>query len=115
MSVQPLITFKAGQCELTVSDTGRGMTEATLAHVFEPFFTTKTAGRGSGLGLAGSRRIVERSGGSIFIESDTHRGTRVKVFLPARTPGALDHPPRAPGIRRQPQTAHASVRRSRAD
>lgn len=100
--------------QVTVTDTGRGMTEATLARVFEPFFTTKVAGAGTGLGLAGSRRIVERSGGSILIESDTRQGTRVKVLLPARIAGALGHPRRTPGARRQPRATGASVSRSRA-
>jgi two-component system cell cycle sensor histidine kinase/response regulator CckA len=77
---------------LAVTDTGQGMTEAALAHVFEPFFTTKTAGEGSGLGLAGSRRIVERLGGSIFIKSDVGLGTRVDVFLPIHAPSAVGDP-----------------------
>jgi two-component system cell cycle sensor histidine kinase/response regulator CckA len=100
--------------QLTVSDNGRGMTEATLAQVFDPFFTTKSVGAGTGLGLAGSRRIIERSGGSILIESDARQGTRVKVLLPARTAGALGQPRRAPGARPQPQATGASVSRSRA-
>jgi signal transduction histidine kinase len=95
---------------LTVIDTGRGMTEAALAHVFEPFFTTKAAEEGTGLGLAGSRRIVERCGGCIFIHSDTNRGTRVEVLLPARSAGALVGS-RATGHRRRPAVASASMKR----
>jgi len=80
---------------LAVTDTGQGMTKAALAHVFGPFFTTKAAGEGSGLGLAGSRRIVERLGGSILINSDIGLGTRVEVFLPVHAPSAVGDP-RAP-------------------
>ena len=67
---------------MSVSDTGAGMSEVVRAQVFEPFFTTKGE-RGTGLGLATSRNIVQRSGGSIAIESTLGEGTQIHVRLPA--------------------------------
>jgi signal transduction histidine kinase len=67
-----------------VCDTGPGMPPDVQAHAFEPFFTTKEVGRGTGLGLDISRRIVvERHGGQISIESGPD-GTTVAVHLPSR-------------------------------
>jgi signal transduction histidine kinase len=65
-----------------VVDTGPGMPPEVQAHAFEPFFTTKDVGKGTGLGLDISRRIVaERHGGEITI--DSHPGeTVVRVRLP---------------------------------
>src|SRR6185369_396948 len=60
---------------LHVSDTGHGMTPEVAEHIFDPFFTTKDPGKGTGLGLSTVLGIVERSGGSIKVESAPNRGT----------------------------------------
>lgn len=65
---------------ITVADTGSGMDERTLARLFEPFFTTKK--RGTGLGLAVSRKIVEQHGGTIEVESAPNAGTRFHIKIP---------------------------------
>jgi signal transduction histidine kinase len=68
-----------------IEDTGDGMPEDVAAHAFEPFFTTKEVGRGTGLGLDISRRIIaERHGGEIAIDSRPGR-TVVRVRLPSRS------------------------------
>lgn len=65
---------------ISVTDNGTGMDENAKAHLFEPFFSTKD--EGSGLGLATSYGIIRQSGGSIQIESETNKGTTVKIYLP---------------------------------
>jgi signal transduction histidine kinase len=67
-----------------IGDTGPGMPPEVQAHAFDPFYTTKDVGRGTGLGLDISRRIVvERHGGEISIES-TQDETVLRVRLPLR-------------------------------
>ena len=76
--------------EIRVSDNGTGIAPENLVRVFEPFFTTKEVGRGTGLGLPITARIVERFGGSIRIESELDSGTTFVVALPAGATGAVD-------------------------
>jgi PAS domain S-box-containing protein len=66
---------------LTVSDTGSGMDEETLARCREPFFTTKGR-RGIGLGLATVATIVQRAGGHLDIESTIGEGTSISAVFP---------------------------------
>ncbi len=69
-----------------IGDTGAGMTPQVRAHAFEPFFTTKAVGKGTGLGLDISRRIVvERHGGEITIDQQPDE-TIFRVRLPLRAP-----------------------------
>jgi two-component system sensor histidine kinase HydH len=66
--------------ELTVRDSGEGMTTETLRHAADLFFTTK--GSGSGIGLALIREMVERSGGTLKILSEQGEGTEVTIVTP---------------------------------
>jgi signal transduction histidine kinase len=70
---------------IAVTDTGCGMTSGVLARAFEKFYTTKPAGRGSGLGLAMVRTLIERLHGHIEIDSVVGRGTRVTLLLPSQS------------------------------
>jgi signal transduction histidine kinase/CheY-like chemotaxis protein len=67
---------------LSVSDSGVGMDEDTLARAFEPFFTTKATGKGTGLGLSQVYGFASQSGGEVRIDSAPGEGTTVTLRLP---------------------------------
>jgi signal transduction histidine kinase len=67
---------------LSVTDTGTGMSAATMARAFDPFFTTKPIGQGTGLGLSMIYGFVEQTGGHIHLRSGLGQGTTVTIHLP---------------------------------
>src|SRR5271165_17074 len=71
-----------GQIQTVVRDDGCGIPPEILPRLFEPFLTTKETGRGVGLGLAISRSIMERHGGTIEVQSEPGHGTTFTVTLP---------------------------------
>ncbi|MEP7383836.1 MAG: GAF domain-containing protein [Gemmatimonadota bacterium] len=78
--------------QLSISDTGAGMSEETRQRVFEPFFTTKPAGQGTGLGLSVSYGIVQAHGGNIAVESQVGSGSVFHIFVPASGASAATNP-----------------------
>jgi PAS domain S-box-containing protein len=69
--------------ELTVTDTGAGMTPEVAARAFEPFYTTKGLGAGTGLGLSTVDDIIAQTGGTITVTSQPGAGTSFRILIPA--------------------------------
>jgi two-component system sensor histidine kinase HydH len=70
-----------GTSQLTIADTGCGMTSEQVEKVFEPFYTTKT--QGLGLGMPYAKKVIEQHHGAIHIESRQQAGTQIVIELPA--------------------------------
>ncbi|HJV22485.1 MAG TPA: ATP-binding protein [Holophagaceae bacterium] len=77
-------TLPQGAFRLTVRDDGMGMPPEVVARLGEPFFTTKGEGRGTGLGLASVRSILERMGGGLQVESEPGKGTTFHLEIPVK-------------------------------
>lgn len=68
--------------QLTISDSGPGISQEVLSKIFDPYFTTKEVGKGSGMGLSIVRGIISNHNGTISIHSELGKGTTAEIFLP---------------------------------
>jgi PAS domain S-box-containing protein len=68
--------------EISLTDSGCGMSPEVLARAIEPFFTTREVGEGSGLGLSMVYGFTEQSGGHLSLESEPTKGTTARIILP---------------------------------
>jgi CheY-like chemotaxis protein len=75
---------------ISVTDTGEGMSQDTLAKAQEPFFTTKGIGKGTGLGLSMVQGFAAQSGGTMRIKSELGKGTVVTIWLPRSQKSVTD-------------------------
>lgn len=71
-----------GHVEITVRDNGCGMTPEVQERIFEPYFTTKEEGKGTGLGMVITKKIVEEHHGAVDVQSRPGEGTLVKLRFP---------------------------------
>lgn len=71
--------------EISLSDSGCGMSPEAQTKIFDPFFSTKEQGQGTGLGLAMVYGIVKQSGGYIEVQSVENQGTSFRIWLPTTT------------------------------
>lgn len=78
-----VIREKDGQAEVAIKDTGIGMNQEVLENIFEPFFTQNRTGKGTGLGLTISHKIIQQHGGEIEATSEgVGRGSAFTIRLP---------------------------------
>jgi len=71
--------------EISIRDTGTGMSPEIQSRIFEPFFTTKEAGKGTGLGMSAVYGTVQEHGGAITVYSEVGTGTVFHIYLPVTT------------------------------
>ncbi len=86
--------------EISVTDTGCGITPEHLQRIFDPFFTTKAVGKGTGLGLSVVHGLVHDFGGHLQVESTPGAGSVFRVLLPA--PADVATPSTTPGSAAEP-------------
>ena len=83
-SLGPSIEDQNGWARFSVRDTGPGIPPHVRRHLFDPFYSGREAGRGLGLGLAKSWRVVSLHGGRIDVNSTPRQGTTISISLPLK-------------------------------
>jgi two-component system, NtrC family, nitrogen regulation sensor histidine kinase NtrY len=101
LEISTAVSEDGAAAEVTVSDTGHGLTDEIRERLFLPFYSTKH--RGTGLGLAIAAKIVQEHGGSVRAESNTPKGARFMLRIPLMEPNShaleSEHPEHAREIR----------------
>jgi CheY-like chemotaxis protein len=82
---------------IEILDTGTGIAPENLERIFEPFFTTKPAGRGTGLGLANVKQLVDGLGGTIQVKSRLGEGSSFEIRIPT-TESEIAEVPAEPSV-----------------
>jgi signal transduction histidine kinase len=91
--------------ELTVTDTGTGMTDDIAARIFDRFYTTKPL-TGTGLGLASVKAVITAARGSIEVDTKPGSGTTFRIYLPAMPGPSASQPSRRAGQTARPRVKH---------
>ena len=99
--VSPPFSSEDGRwLEISIIDTGIGITEESKKRIFDPFFTTKKMGEGTGLGLAICEKIAKEHSGRIEVESEVGKGSRFSIFIPAVERNEADEQNLSPSLGR---------------
>jgi PAS domain S-box-containing protein len=80
--VKDTARFPQPMIEISVKDTGHGISEKDQQHIFEPFYTTKNVGKGVGLGLSIAKRILDFHNAQIELNSKESEGTTFSLYFP---------------------------------
>jgi PAS domain S-box-containing protein len=91
--------------ELTVTDTGTGMTDDIAGRIFDRFYTTKPL-TGTGLGLASVKAVITAARGSIEVDTKPGSGTTFRIYLPAMPGPSASQPSRRAGQTARPRVKH---------
>jgi signal transduction histidine kinase len=86
--------------EISVTDTGIGITEESKKRIFDPFFTTKGIGEGTGLGLAICEKIIKEHSGRIDLKSEVGKGSTFFVYIPVFERNETDEQNISPSLSR---------------
>ncbi len=77
-----VVQIPPAQVAIEIEDDGIGIPKEHLSRIFDPFYTTQPLGKGTGLGLAVSKSIIQRHGGTLSVKSEEGRGTKFTIILP---------------------------------
>jgi PAS domain S-box-containing protein len=78
------VVINGTQLVISITDTGKGISEEHIKYIFDPFFTTKEPGKGTGIGLAITQKIINEHQGTISCNSTLNVGTTIIISLPIR-------------------------------